>query len=357
MIVVTLTTSEWGQRHHDHRRHPAQVLKQPVIVHRSAVAPLLLAPLRHRLCMLPPALLRTAAAQDGVVTRRQALDAGLSSRQVEWLVREGGSWQIIIRGVYATFTGPLTARHRQRAAVLHGGPEAQLTALMACVLLQLRYVPSTVERPHILVPHTVQPASSDAVKVQRTLYLPRPWWVDGLPVSPIDRAVVEGARQLTRLRDVRALMCEAVQRGRTTVERLHDRLREGPSRGSALPRRTLADLRAGCRSAPECELRDLLLTSTVICDVEFNAKVEVDGLVVGVPDALVRRLRLAFEVDSEEHHAIGEDQERTMRRRVGFAARQWMVVSFSPRRIRAEPAAVLRDAESVYLARAAELGA
>jgi very-short-patch-repair endonuclease len=304
----------------------------------------------------PPALQVLAAKQDRIVTRQQALESGLSARQVGWLIRPDGRWQVLLRGVYATFTGPVHRRQRLRAALLYGGPRAQLTGLTACELLRIRYVPPQTGRVHILLPHAVQRTSNDAVAVHRTMLLPKPWSVGGMPVSPLDRAVIEGARDLETLREVRALVCEVVQRGRTSVERLERYLREGPSTGSALPRQAVADVAAGCRSAPECELRDTLVGSAVIDELVFNTAVYVEGQLIGIPDAAVLRLRLAFEVDSDEHHAFGEDRERTMRRHVTFAAAGWLVVPFSPRRIRADAQGVRREADAVYAARCRELG-
>ncbi|WP_162605424.1 hypothetical protein [Jiangella ureilytica] len=37
-----------------------------------------------------------------------------------------------------------------------------------------------------------------------------------------------------------------------------------PRRGGATARRIIKDIDAGCRSAPECELRDLVLTSRIL---------------------------------------------------------------------------------------------
>lgn len=47
-------------------------------------------------------------------------------------------------------------------------------------------------------------------------------------------------------------------------------LAQGQSNGSALPRRALEDIVAGCRSAPECELRDMVLGSTILPEPAWN---------------------------------------------------------------------------------------
>jgi hypothetical protein len=55
---------------------------------------------------LPPSLVRLAACQDGIVTRQQALQNGLTVAAVRHLLGRGGRWQRMVTGVYATFTGP-----------------------------------------------------------------------------------------------------------------------------------------------------------------------------------------------------------------------------------------------------------
>src|SRR5262249_48508532 len=61
--------------------------------------------------------------QAGVVSRQQALDAGLTEKAIEWKLRTG-AWQRLHRRVYATFTGNLSREARLWAAVLRVGPGA-----------------------------------------------------------------------------------------------------------------------------------------------------------------------------------------------------------------------------------------
>ncbi|GAC1330134.1 MAG: hypothetical protein NVSMB13_18080 [Mycobacteriales bacterium] len=82
--------------------------------------------------------------------------------------------------------------------------------------------------------------------------------VDGLPCTPIDRAVIDACRRLADLRSVRALMAESIQRGRVTVDLLRRELDAGPTSGSRLPRLALAEVDLGVRSAPEAELMALV---------------------------------------------------------------------------------------------------
>ena len=287
------------------------------------------------------------AAQDGLVTRHQALAAGMTDAALRHAARPGGPWQRLDRGVYAAFTGNLGLRQRLRAALLVAGPDAVLTGAHACHAQGMRYVPD-VERPLALVPSAQRVAPSPLVTIRRTLVLPPARLVTGLPVAPVERAVADACLGGTSLRDVRALVCESVQRRLTTPERLAGVLAVAPRRGTRLLRQAVADVRAGCRSAPECELRDLVLTSRVLPEPQWNQPLpDLPGL---TPDGWWEEARLVVEVDSVEHHAIGPDAVDTQVRHAQLAAAGWTVLPVGPRRLRAHPATVLLELESAYRA-------
>ena len=65
---------------------------------------------------LPSTLRYVAQNQAGVVSRSQAIRAGLSPGMIKFRVRSG-QWRPIHPGVYATFSGDLTRRTRLWAAV------------------------------------------------------------------------------------------------------------------------------------------------------------------------------------------------------------------------------------------------
>jgi len=153
------------------------------------------------------------------------------------------------------------------------------------------------------------------------------------------------------VRDVRALLCEAVQRGQCSVADLEVELDEHNRRGTAAARVALVDLAAGCRSAPECELRGLVSSSRVLPEPRWNEPLPGGEL---IPDACWLEARLIVEVDSRSWHGFGDAPERTERRRARLAALGWTVLPVSPHRLRQEPAAVLAEIEAAYLAGVAE---
>ena len=69
------------------------------------------------------ALRALMANQDGVISRRQAVECGLGDAAVRRLVRRR-EWVVVHRGVYVDHTGPLTWRQRAWAACLAAWPAA-----------------------------------------------------------------------------------------------------------------------------------------------------------------------------------------------------------------------------------------
>jgi hypothetical protein len=288
--------------------------------------------------------------QDSIITRAQLLNLGVSRAAIRHRLVEGRRWQVVLPGVYATFTGPLATPHRLRATLLWGGSGAVLTGATAMQLWGLRYGPNTA-LVYVLVPSTRYVSSRGFVRVQRSSRMPQPVRLHGrYPTVPAARAVVDGCRPLRGLRDVRAALCEVIQRGLTSCDELQKVIEAGPSAGSALVRRALSDAQAGCRSAPECEVRDLVLSSPVLEEPRWNQPLP--GVSDGsrlVPDACWPEASLIVEIDSIEWHRFGDAPERTERRRAQLAALGWTVVPVSPRWLREDPGAARRTIERAYL--------
>jgi hypothetical protein len=107
---------------------------------------------------LPGRLRAHASMQGGVVTRRQAISAGMSSHAIVWRLRSN-RWQQVYRGVYATFTGPLDRTARLWAAVLYAGRGAVLSHETAGELQEL------LDKPAALV-HLTVPGNRRVTRVQ-----------------------------------------------------------------------------------------------------------------------------------------------------------------------------------------------
>lgn len=114
---------------------------------------------------LPSTLRYLAQNQGGVVSRSQALRAGLSPGMIKFRVRSG-RWRQIHTGVYATFTGELTRRTRLWAAVLAAGPGAALSYETAAELQRL--VDEPAETIHLTVPVTRRIMAVEGVSLHRS---------------------------------------------------------------------------------------------------------------------------------------------------------------------------------------------
>jgi hypothetical protein len=300
--------------------------------------------------MTEDAALEVAERQRGLITRWQAALAGLDARGLRYRTRPGGRWQRVLPDVFAVVTGELTDEQRRLAALLHVQRVGMLSCATAAAALGLRYVPGD-GRVHVVVPHRRHFSDAGFFTVHRTQRMDRhPLTVGSLTIVSAARAVADTCRELTDLRAVRALVAEAVQRGRTTVPDLERELRDGKSAGSALLRRAVGDVAAGVRSAPEAELRDLISTSTVLPEPRWNPwLVDDDGRDLGRPDGWWREASRAVEMDSREWHLSPADHERTLLRHRRMEAAGLGVVHLTPGQLRRDGAAVLGDLERCYL--------
>jgi hypothetical protein len=250
----------------------------------------------------PDGLADLLEKQSSVVSRAQLLTLGMKDNAMQYRVRRGGPWQTLLPGVYLAASGVPSFSQKEMAALLYAGPGSLITG-----------------------PTARMPArASSAGPVRLTL---------------VPRAVADTARQLTELRDVRAVVADAVQLGRCTVSQLADELRTGPVRGSAAFRSVLAEVADGIRSTAEGDLRDVVKTARLPMPL-FNPSLYDGDLFLGKPDGWWPDAGVAGEVDSRAWHLSPEDWDRTRRRHDRMAAAGIIVLHFSPRELRRERAKV-----------------
>ncbi len=115
------------------------------------------------------------------------------------------------------------------------------------------------------------------------------------------------------------------------------------SAGSALLRKALAEVADGVRSVAEGDFRVLIVRSDLPRPV-FNARLtDADGTLIAITDAWWQEAGVAAEVDSRAYHLSAADQDRTTERHDKLTAHGILVLHFSPRRIKDDPAGVLRE--------------
>ncbi|GAA4886899.1 hypothetical protein [Actinomycetospora straminea] len=285
-----------------------------------------------------------AASNEGVIAVRELELLGVPEATAYRRCRHGGPWQRLGPGIVALHNGAPTWRQLLIAGLLHGGPDALITGRAALRLHGLRHGPAP-EKVHLLIPHPRQVRSWRTFHVERTSRMP--WAVErgGLPVAPLTRALLDEARLMTDPTAIAGLLAEPVQRWLVTPAALLEELDAGCRKGSAAPRAVLRAVAAGVRSAAEFDARSWWLAQSELPPARFNVRVrDLSGRTVGVVDALVEDVGLAWEIDSVEHHFATPDQvEATARRQRALRGVGLHVVSTRPSQRRDDEDGVLRD--------------
>lgn len=272
------------------------------------------------------------ASQRGVVSRRQLLLLGLTRSQLRWRIRHDGPWQVVLPGVYATFTGQLSRLQWWQVALLYAGEGAALTGEPALLLWGVDDAQRNPRIP-VLVEHERHRGSRERVSVFRTERMSVTTTISGLHVVEPVRATADACRLLADVRDVRAVVTQALRSPKVRLNALSHEVDEGQRRGSALLRRVLSEYSAGVRSVAEAEARERLLRLPLPAPL-FNVDLfAADGTFLARPDAYWPEASLAFEVDSRQHHGDMADWERTQRRHARLSAYGVMVMHASPQRI------------------------
>lgn len=156
--------------------------------------------------------------QGGVVSRQQLLAGGWTDLRV----RSGHRtrrWQTIFPGVYATFTGEPTYDHKVLAGLLYAGEGAMWshrTAAEQSLLVKIK----RGQPVHVTVPRTRQVRPQDGLVVHRCSGAAARLGQVVPPRSAPAHAVLDMVEVADRFDDAAALVAEACQSGRVTVEQI-----------------------------------------------------------------------------------------------------------------------------------------
>lgn len=281
-----------------------------------------------------------AFRRGGVLRTCDLAAAGVSPDAAERAVARN-DWQRPARGIYVPHARPLGPLDLGPAAAAYVGGPYLLTGLLVLHLLGCRWLPE-LSVAHVLVPDRCRRTSSKNVLVTRV----GDWEAltrsvrFGLHLAGTSRAVVDAARALDNLRDVRGVVLAAVADRRTCASDLAAIVEAGRRNGSALVRRAVRDAARGCASPPEAELVDAL----VGCGRPFlvNPELWYGEVLLGCPDVWLVNERVGGEVESVERHEGEDGRESTYDRHERFAAAGAGLVHLSVRRIRRDAVASAR---------------
>jgi hypothetical protein len=114
---------------------------------------------------IPYTLREAALRQCGVVSRQQAIRAGLTADAIKFRVRSG-RWRQLHSGVYALFTGPPDRGAQLWAAVLWAGSGAVLSYETAAELNRL--IDKPTDRIHVTVPSVRRVVAVSSIAIHRS---------------------------------------------------------------------------------------------------------------------------------------------------------------------------------------------
>jgi hypothetical protein len=264
----------------------------------------------------------------------------------------GGPWRRPLPGIVLLSNAPPTRRQLIDAALLYAGEDAVVTGAEACRRHGLRTAPES-ELIHVLIPHERKVRSSDFVLVERTTRHPKPVIVDGVPLAPISRSVLDACRRMTEFDPVRALLADAVQRRGVRPHTLARELELGSNRGTAIARAVLREIQDGARSVAESHAMRVW-DRTGLPPLRWNVDlVDERGCFIARPDGWCDEVGLAWEIDSYEYHFTRDGYGRTLERNARYAAAGVIVVQTVPNRLLTEPDRVAAELVAAHRAAAA----
>jgi hypothetical protein len=283
----------------------------------------------------PPIEGALAAAQWGVVSRRQLLAVGMTSGAIGERVR-GGRLVRVHRGVYAVGHARLRREGRWLAAVLAVGPNAVLSHRDAAGLHALR----PAEHARIDVTTTDRGRRSGpaiAVHVATALDPGDVTRTAGIPVTSVARTLVDLAGVVPK--DHLAKVIKEAERRRVfdlaAVEAALARTRSRPGPGHRALREAIAEYAALGLSATASVLEEdflRLLARAGLPLPSTNALVE--GFQV---DALWRDARLVVELDGWASHRDRQAFQRDRERDARLANAGFRVLRFTHRDVTRRP--------------------
>ena len=293
------------------------------------------------------ALDAVASAQRGLVTTAQLHALGLPSSTIHERIRAGGPWTRLLPATYLTSRARPDRSQQREAVRLYAGPGCVITAADALELHGVRRPRATEDWPvHVLIDHALRRASVGCALVERTRRLPDAVWLEGVPVAPVERAVVDLCRRLQSRGDVTAVVARAVQQSGASIDRLEEEVASAPIRHTSLVREAVAAIGAGVASAPEAELRRLWLGSQLPTPLWNPDLFDRTGAFIARPDAYLPDVALAVEVESREFHFESADWLRTMERQARMTARGITVLPYPPSALRERPDQLLAQIDA-----------
>jgi hypothetical protein len=299
-------------------------------------------------CPIDPLLLALIREQDFVVTRAQAVGAGMTRHALS-NVKTYDGWQKLLPNVYLCHPGEPSRRQMMVAALFYAGRGAAIDDVDACRFHGITNAQVDDDVVRVAVPVDSRARSVAFVRIRRasdsfafvqTRHLRY--------VSPAP-AVIAAARRRTTERGVLALLSDALQRRIVTFDELMAAHVQAPPQNAAFADRALESLGAGIQSAPEADFRNLALASIVLPQLLYNRLLRLPSGRVVSPDALCVEAALVHETNGRRPHEREDLFEDMQERHSVMTAAGLTALHSTPRQIRASGRLVIAHFERCYL--------
>lgn len=270
-----------------------------------------------------------AADQYGVITRDQALEAGMTLREIRGRT-SSGRWRKLHPRVYAPSSAPASWRQRLMAAASWAGEGSAISHRSAAALWGFDgFTPGVIELT------TARSLTSPAVIVHRSRRLPEcdVTTCDGISVTTPTRTLIDIGSVCSNDK-VEAALDFGLRRGLTSIRYIRRRLGEiaGPgARGAGVLRSLLVERdpsSAPTESILESRFRSLIRRSGLPPPVTQQSIYSREGILARV-DFAYPDSRLLIEVDGWDHHANKEMWQRDLQRNNMLTNLGWRVLRFS----------------------------
>lgn len=295
-----------------------------------------------------------AARQHGVVSVAQAAEVGIDRRRLNRL-RAAGLLVRLQPDAFAMAAPPPGRWQAVWAAVLQLGPPSTAShesSLHAHGVTHVPFAPAVSVAPG-------GPHSGHGIRIHRVCDLlpSHVTEVDGLPVTTLERSVVDVASVLSRrwLEDLVDRL--TIRDRRTSIGALARTLRQVNRRGRLHVGRleVVLDARMPGEPAPRSKLErdaDLLLARSLIlpaplCEHPLPGRAPGPGLV----DRAWPEAGLIFEIDGRRWHSREADMAHDRARDRAAAAAGWLTLRVLDEEVHSVGEAVLVDIEQTYLSR------
>jgi hypothetical protein len=273
---------------------------------------------------------RIAELQHGVITRAQALRAGMSLDAIARRL-DSGLWIRVAPGVFLVAGSPETWQQELWIARLWAGEKGALCGETAALLHGLDGIHG---RPVevLLNRRTRAPSGRFAVRYSRRWDPADVVKIDGLRATSVERTLLDLAAR-SRPWTAEIAFDSAVREGRTTVERIDEYIEEEAGSGcdgTARMRSIIEARRAGDGPQSALETRlDAVLTTPVVPPFERQYEVRLaDGEPAKI-DFAWPPARVGAEGDGKRSHTGAFYRQRDLARQNALAEVGWLLLRFT----------------------------